>query len=57
MKGVRLEGPWIPSGVNRFSHALSRTWDPGDDTATEDMVHAIKAEFKLKEENLGSAVG
>lgn len=45
--GVKIEARWIPSAVNKFADALSRTWDPGDARATDALVSSIQKEFGL----------
>lgn len=45
--GVRLEAKWIPSAVNRFADALSRTWDPGDIHASRHLTDSIARQFHL----------
>lgn len=52
--GVRLEALWIPSAVNRFADALSRTWDPEDMMATEAMMKSIKEQDGLDEMPFGA---
>lgn len=45
--GVKLEARWIPSAVNRFADALSRTWDPGDIWATGAVISSVKEQYHL----------
>lgn len=35
LMGVQIEARSLPSAVNRFADALSRTWDPGDDAIAQ----------------------
>ena len=44
--GVRLEARWLPSAVNRFADALSRQWDPGDVSATAELVNSLCASYE-----------
>lgn len=45
--GVMMEARWIPSAVNRFADALSRTWDPGDIWATVSVTKSIRDQYAL----------
>ena len=45
--GVRLEARWIPSTVNRFADALSRTWDTGDARTTDALLRSIMTGYRL----------
>lgn len=45
--GVRIEARWLPSAVNKFADALSRTWDPGDARATSKIVESVQKEYGL----------
>lgn len=45
--GVRVDARWLPSAVNRFADALSRTWDPGDARATAELVQSVASEYRL----------
>lgn len=47
--GVTIEARWLPSAVNKFADALSRTWDPGDAQATAALVQSVSAEYRLSE--------
>ena len=47
--GVRLEARWIPSTVNRFANTLSRTWDPGDARAIDDLLRSIMTDYRLEQ--------
>lgn len=42
--GVQLHARWLPSAVNRFADALSRTWDPGDAQVSRRLLHSIREE-------------
>ena len=44
---VSIEARWLPSAVNRFADALSRTWDPGDVQATGNLLASIQDEHRL----------
>lgn len=45
--GVTIESRWLPSAVNRYADALSRTWDPGDARATGSFLGSIWREYHL----------
>lgn len=45
--GVTIEARWIPSAVNRYADALSRTWDPGDARATTTLLQSNRKEHHL----------
>ena len=45
--GVALEARWIPSAVNRFADALSRTWDPGDVEAARGIIDSVVEQHSL----------
>lgn len=44
---MTIEAPWIPSAVNRFADALSRTWAPRDARAIELLVESVRQEYGL----------
>lgn len=46
---IRIEARWIPSAVNLFADALSRTWDPGEVSATCKVVESIAREYRVDE--------
>jgi hypothetical protein len=43
--GVRMEARWLPSAVNRYADSLSRHWDPGDVSITEELVRSLCAAY------------
>lgn len=45
--GVKIEARWLPSAVNRFADALSRTWDSADARDTDFLVNSICREYGL----------
>lgn len=44
---VRTDARWLPSAVNRFADALSRTWDPGYVQATDQLAQSIQDEYQV----------
>ncbi|PXF49274.1 hypothetical protein BWQ96_00848 [Gracilariopsis chorda] len=44
---VRLDARWIPSAVNRYADALSRTWDPGDVPVSQQLLASIQEHYHL----------
>ena len=42
---VRLDARWLPSAVNRYADALSRTWNPSDLQASAKLLEAIKEQY------------
>lgn len=42
-----MEARWLPSAVDRFADALSRTWDPRDARATQLVVESVRQEYGL----------
>lgn len=49
MTGVKIEARWIPSAVNKFADSLSRTSDPGDARATDQLLRSIQTEYGLNQ--------
>ena len=47
--GVKLVARWLPKAVNRFADRLSRTWDPGDVTDTEELIASLRHEHHFDE--------
>lgn len=43
--GVQVESRWLPSAVNKYADSLSRTWDPGDTQASEQLVKDICRQY------------
>lgn len=44
---VRVKSRWIPSAMNRFLDALSRTWDEGHGRATDVFLMSIQDPYGL----------
>lgn len=42
---VRKEARWLPSAVNRFADALSRTWRPGDIRVSRRLLRSICRQY------------
>ena len=46
--GASIEARWLPSAVNRYADALSKTWDLEDMRATECLFSSIQEEYRLE---------
>ena len=40
--GIKIQSRWLPSAVNKYADALSRTWRPTDLRVTEQLVRDLK---------------
>lgn len=45
--GVKVDARWLPSAVNRFADALSRTWNPLDVRATATLVQSARDAYGM----------